>query len=107
MTTRVADAVLYTRAGPEIGVASTKAFTTQLACLYLVGVHLAKLHGKLTDAEIRKLLEDLTALPHKMEAILESAKDVEEIAKDLFRAQDFLFLARGSISRSHWKARSS
>jgi glucosamine--fructose-6-phosphate aminotransferase (isomerizing) len=92
---RIADAVLYTRAGPEIGVASTKAFTTQLVCLYLVGVHLGILHGKLKDAEIRKLLEDLTSLPQKMEAILESAKDVEAISKDLFRAQDFLFLARG------------
>jgi glucosamine--fructose-6-phosphate aminotransferase (isomerizing) len=95
MTTRIADAVLYTRAGPEIGVASTKAFTTQLTCLYLVAVHMANLHGKLTDTAMRKLLEDLTALPQKMEAILESAKDVEAIAKDLFRAQDFLFLARG------------
>src|SRR5437762_8747566 len=95
MTTRIADAVLYTRAGPEIGVASTKAFTTQLVCLYLVAVHLAILHGKLQDSAIRKLLEDLTSLPQKMDAILESAKDIEAIAKDLFRAQDFLFLARG------------
>ena len=62
---------------------------------YLVGVHLAILHGRLKDAEIRKLLEDLISLPQKMEAILESAKDVEAISKDLFRAQDFLFLARG------------
>ncbi len=95
MTTRIADAVLYTRAGPEIGVASTKAFTTQLTCLYLVAVHMANLHGKIADTAMRKLLEDLTSLPQKMEAILESAKDVEAIAKDLFRAQDFLFLARG------------
>ena len=95
MTTRIADAVLYTRAGPEIGVASTKAFTTQLVCLYLVGVHLGILHRNLKDAEIRKLLEDLTSLPQKMDAILESAKDIEAISKDLFRAQDFLFLARG------------
>jgi glucosamine--fructose-6-phosphate aminotransferase (isomerizing) len=91
MTTRIADAVLYTRAGPEIGVASTKAFTTQLVCLYLVGVHLGILHRNLKDAEIRKLLEDLTSLPQKMDAILESAKDIEAISKDLFRAQDFLF----------------
>jgi len=95
MTTRVADAVLYTRAGPEIGVASTKAFTTQLVCLYLMAVHLGKLHGRLSNAEVRRRLEDLTALPQKMEAILASAKDVEDIAKALFRAQDFLFLARG------------
>src|SRR5262249_5955865 len=65
MTTRVADAVLYTRAGPEIGVASTKAFTTQLACLYLVALHLSKLHGTVTDAEMRKALTSLTELPQK------------------------------------------
>jgi glucosamine--fructose-6-phosphate aminotransferase (isomerizing) len=95
MTTRVADAVLYTRAGPEIGVASTKAFTTQLACLYLVAVHFAKLRGTLTDAEIRRALTALTELPNKMESILEKAKHIEEIAKSLSRYRDFLFLARG------------
>jgi len=95
MTTRVADAVLYTRAGPEIGVASTKAFTTQLACLYLVAVHLAKLHGKLSDAEIRKALTDLTELPQKMENVLLGAKSIEDMTKGLFRQRDFLFLARG------------
>ena len=95
MTTRIADGVLYTRAGPEIGVASTKAFTTQLVCLYLLSLHLGKLHGTIADAEIRRMLEDLKALPHKMEEVLESAKNVEKIARFLFRADDFLFLARG------------
>src|SRR5947208_11663156 len=77
MTTRVADAVLYTRAGPEIGVASTKAFTTQLACLYLIALHLATLHKTLADSEIRKALTALTELPQKMETILEHAKHIE------------------------------
>ena len=95
MTTRVADAVLYTRAGPEIGVASTKAFTTQLACLYLIAIHLSKLHGTLSDAQVRKALTDLVELPHKLEMILENAKHIEEISKSLFRHHDFLFLARG------------
>jgi glucosamine--fructose-6-phosphate aminotransferase (isomerizing) len=95
MTTRVADAVLYTRAGPEIGVASTKAFTTQLTCLYLIALHLAKLHKTRSGAEIRKALTDLTELPHKMESILEGAKPIEDISKGLFRQRDFLFLARG------------
>jgi glucosamine--fructose-6-phosphate aminotransferase (isomerizing) len=95
MTTRVADAVLYTRAGPEIGVASTKAFTTQLACLYLIALHLAKLHKTLADSEIRRALTDLTELPHKMESILENVKHIEDISKSLFRQHDFLFLARG------------
>jgi glucosamine--fructose-6-phosphate aminotransferase (isomerizing) len=95
MTTRVADAVLYTRAGPEIGVASTKAFTTQLAVLYLVALHLASLHKTLSDAEMRKALTDLTELPQKMEKILSHTKDIEDITKGLFRQHDFLFLARG------------
>jgi glucosamine--fructose-6-phosphate aminotransferase (isomerizing) len=95
MTTRVADAVLYTRAGPEIGVASTKAFTTQLACLYLIALHLAKVHKTLSDLEIRKALSDLTELPQKMESILEKAKHIEDVSKSVFRHHDFLFLARG------------
>src|SRR4030095_5259684 len=95
MTTRVADAVLYTRAGPEIGVASTKAFTTQLACLYLVALHLGRLHQTLNDSELRMALTDLTELPHKMEHILEGVKHIEDITKGLFRHSDFLFLARG------------
>jgi glucosamine--fructose-6-phosphate aminotransferase (isomerizing) len=95
MTTRVADAVLYTRAGPEIGVASTKAFTTQLACLYLVALHLASLHKTMTDPEVRKALSDLTELPQKMEHVLGRARHIEEITKGLFRQRDFLFLARG------------
>ena len=94
MTTRLADAVLYTRAGPEIGVASTKAFTTQLVCLYLVAIHLGKLHGTIPEPEIRRMLEDLKALPGKMEEILASTKNIERIARALFRADNFLFLAR-------------
>jgi glucosamine--fructose-6-phosphate aminotransferase (isomerizing) len=95
MTTRVADAVLYTRAGPEIGVASTKAFTTQLTCLYLLALYLGQLHGKVPDNVAREALSDLKALPQKMETLLTHANQVEEIAKDLFRQLDFLFLARG------------
>src|SRR3989454_8478161 len=95
MTTRVADAVLYTRAGPEIGVASTKAFTTQLTCLYLLALNLARLHKTLGEPEIRKALSDLMELPQKMEKILAGAKHVEDISKGLFRQDDFLFLARG------------
>jgi len=95
MTTRIADGILYTRAGPEIGVASTKAFTTQLVCLYLLALHLGKLHGSVSDAEIRRMLEDVKALPHKMEEVLSCAKNIEKIARFLFRAHDFLFLARG------------
>jgi len=95
MTTRVADAVLYTRAGPEIGVASTKAFTTQLTCLYLVALYLGRLHGKVSDADAQQGLLELKTLPHKMEKLLLGVGHIEEIAKALFRQHDFLFLARG------------
>jgi glutamine---fructose-6-phosphate transaminase (isomerizing) len=95
MTTRVADAVLYTRAGPEIGVASTKAFTTQLTCLYLLGLYLGQIHGRVSDTASRQALDDLKTLPHKMEKLLENADQIEEIARTLFRQTDFLFLARG------------
>jgi glucosamine--fructose-6-phosphate aminotransferase (isomerizing) len=95
MSTRLADAVLYTRAGPEIGVASTKAFTTQLVCLYLLALYLGKIHGTIPEPDIRRMLEDLKTLPNKMDEILASAKSIEKIAKALFRADDFLFLARG------------
>jgi len=95
MTTRVADSVLYTRAGPEIGVASTKAFTTQLASLYLIALHLAKLHKNMSDADLRKAFTDLTELPQRMEKVLNGAKHIEDISKALFRHHDFLFLARG------------
>jgi glucosamine--fructose-6-phosphate aminotransferase (isomerizing) len=95
MTTRIADGILYTRAGPEIGVASTKAFTTQLVCLYLLALHLGKLHGTIPDPEMRRMLEELKELPHKMEEMLLSAKNVEKISRFLFRSDDFLFLARG------------
>jgi glucosamine--fructose-6-phosphate aminotransferase (isomerizing) len=95
MSTRVADATLYTRAGPEIGVASTKAFTTQLACLYLLALHLGRLHDRISDGVARRLLTEMAELPHKMEAVLERAKEIEALSKSLFRAEDFLFLARG------------
>jgi glucosamine--fructose-6-phosphate aminotransferase (isomerizing) len=95
MTTRVADAILYTRAGPEIGVASTKAFTTQLTCLYLVALHLARLQNTMSDSQMRKALSDLAELPQKMENVLTGAKHIEEMSKSLFRQHDFLFLARG------------
>jgi len=95
MTTRVADAVLYTRAGPEIGVASTKAFTTQLTCLYLLALYLGQLNGKVSEADARQGLLELKELPHKMEKLLANVDQIEGIAKALFRQSDFLFLARG------------
>ena len=90
---RECDYVIYTHAGPEIGVASTKAFTTQLAILYLLSLYFAKLNGKLT--EIRTFLEDMLRLPHQIEIILKEAEVVEKLAPQYGNAHNFLYLGRG------------
>ncbi len=95
MTTRHADGVLLTRAGPEIGVASTKAFVTQLTALYMLALQLGKSHGTMTEDRIGAALSELTALPHKIEKVLELDSRIEKVAKSLFRSNDFLFLGRG------------
>jgi glucosamine--fructose-6-phosphate aminotransferase (isomerizing) len=87
--------VLYTHAGPEISVASTKAFTTQLTALYLLAVALGRLNGKLKPADARKLLRDLMFLPSWVDKALELEDQVKELARDLMHSQDFLYLGRG------------
>ena len=92
---RRSSAVLYTHAGPEISVASTKAFTTQLTALYLLALHLGRQRG-LVDAERgRKLLGDLVVLPHAVKDILAHEAAVERIARRYGKASDFLYLGRG------------
>jgi glucosamine--fructose-6-phosphate aminotransferase (isomerizing) len=93
--TREADDVLYTHAGPEIGVASTKAFTTQLAGLYLFAVKLARLRGAINEEKSRKLLNDLRLVPALMEETLRREKQALEAAKVFSGARDVLFLGRG------------
>ncbi len=95
MITQLADGVLYTHAGPEIGVASTKAFTTQLVALYLLAVHMGKTRGVLKSAEVRERLEDLVRLPGLVERALESEPRIEALAKELAPAADCLYLGRG------------
>jgi len=92
---RKSDGVLYTHAGPEISVASTKAFTTQLTALYLLAVALGRLNGKLKAAEARKLLRDLMHLPSWIEKALEIESEVKELARELMHSRDFLYLGRG------------
>jgi glucosamine--fructose-6-phosphate aminotransferase (isomerizing) len=92
---RKSDGVLYTHAGPEISVASTKAFTTQLTALNLLAIALGRLNGKLNQADARKLLRDLMHLPHWVEETLKLEGEVEELAKALIHSRDFLYLARG------------
>jgi glutamine---fructose-6-phosphate transaminase (isomerizing) len=92
---RKSDGVLYTHAGPEISVASTKAFTTQLTALYLLAIALGRLKGTLKPADAKKLLRDLMYLPKWIEQALEIAPQVKELARELMHSQDFLYLARG------------
>jgi glucosamine--fructose-6-phosphate aminotransferase (isomerizing) len=95
MLTREANGTIYTHAGPEIGVASTKAFTGQLTALMLTALYLAQVRGKLTPAIAQTLMQELTRIPHKIETILQHDSDVEELAKQFFRRSDFLYLGRG------------
>jgi len=93
--TRKSDGVLYTHAGPEISVASTKAFTTQLTALYLLAIGLGQLRGCLKRAEAKRLLEDLMHLPHWVEEALKLESALENLARELMGASDFLYLGRG------------
>ena len=92
---RKSDGVLYTHAGPEISVASTKAFTTQLTALYLLAIALGRLNGRLNAPAARKLLRDLMHLPSWVEEALKLEDQVQDLARDLFHSRDFLYLGRG------------
>jgi glucosamine--fructose-6-phosphate aminotransferase (isomerizing) len=92
---RKSHGVLYTHAGPEISVASTKAFSTQLTALYLLAVALGRINGKLKQADARKLLRDLMHLPAWIEDALKLEDEVKELARELMHSQDFLYLGRG------------
>ena len=95
MLTREANGTIYTHAGPEIGVASTKAFTGQLTALMLTALYLAQVRGKLTPALAQTMMQELTRIPHKIETILQRDPEIEELAKKFFRHSDFLYLGRG------------
>jgi glucosamine--fructose-6-phosphate aminotransferase (isomerizing) len=93
---RESDSVVYTHAGPEIGVASTKAFTTQLVALYLFTLHLGRVRGTLGHEMTRFMLQNLVSLPRKIEECLEINDAIEQAAQELMQARDFLFLGRGN-----------
>ena len=95
MITREADGTILTHAGPEIGVASTKAFTSQMIALYLLALHLGNVRGTLTTEEAKFHAQELAELPVKMEHLLNEAGDIEELSREFFRATDFLYLGRG------------
>ncbi len=92
---RKADMTIYTHAGPEMSVASTKAFTTQVTALYLLAVHLGRRRRVLDQATSRKLIEDLVNLPNQVREVLSKEKTVEKVAKKYGHASDFLYLGRG------------
>ncbi|APG28457.1 glutamine--fructose-6-phosphate aminotransferase [Syntrophotalea acetylenivorans] len=93
---RESDGVIYTHAGPEIGVASTKAFTTQLVALYLLALRLGRARGTLDAQRCIELTEALLTLPRKIEEVLELDEQIEAIAKTFMSASDFLYLGRGN-----------
>ncbi|MDP1571716.1 MAG: glutamine--fructose-6-phosphate transaminase (isomerizing) [Vicinamibacterales bacterium] len=96
MATRETSGTIYTHAGPEIGVASTKAFTCQLVALHMLALHLAELRGTLDEAARQGHIEDLLRLPHLLEEVLKTTADqIEEIAGRFHTRSDFLFLGRG------------
>jgi glucosamine--fructose-6-phosphate aminotransferase (isomerizing) len=93
---RVTDAGSYTHAGPEIGVASTKAFTTQLTVLAMMAMAVARKKGTLSDKKFQRLLDEMEALPLKIEQLLQSDDYIKSVAAEYQNAQNALFLGRGS-----------
>ena len=95
MATRESDGTIYTHAGPEIGVASTKAFTSQLVALYLLALHLAQVKKALTVDQRKTHIADLLQLPQQIEQVLKCAPQIEDIASRFHNRTDFLYLGRG------------
>ena len=95
MITREAAGTIYTHAGPEIGVASTKAFTGQLTALYVFAMYLAQVRGVMKPEEARAAMLELTKIPAKLETVLTQDEACDELAKRYQKVHDFLFLGRG------------
>ena len=95
MATREADGTLYTYAGPEIGVASTKAFTSQLIAMHLLALRLAEIHGVVSGACITNQLNALKSVPGLLEQVLERDPEIQDIARRHFQRSSFLYLGRG------------
>ena len=92
---RYADGVIYMQAGPEIGVASTKAFTTSLVDQYLLGLYLGRARGVLDKARVRELLDDLASLPDLVSHVLGNDNNYQALAEEYFKREHFLYLGRG------------
>ena len=92
---RVCDYVLYTEAGPEIAVASTKAYTTQLAVMFMLVAKMAQLRGALTETEVKAYVEELQKVPEKMKDILDRRNEIHVIAKEVLESKDLFMIGRG------------
>ena len=92
---READGVVFTHAGPEIGVASTKAFTTQISVLFLLLLNMGQKLGVMDSDTVRDLIVEIKKLPHKIQTILDNSSSVEELARKYMTCKDFLYLGRG------------
>ncbi len=95
MATREAEGTVYTHAGPEIGVASTKAFTSQLVALHLLALYMAQVRGTLTTSDIRGHIEELLRMPQIVEQTIKASAVMEKTAERFYNRTDFLFLGRG------------
>jgi len=92
---RESDGVIFTHAGPEIGVASTKAFTTQITVLFMLMLHMGRLLGVLDKENVREKIVELKKIPHKIQSILNDAQKIEEMARRFMTYKNFLYLGRG------------
>ena len=95
MLTREATGTIYTHAGPEIGVASSKAFTSQLTALYILALYLGQIRNSLPPAVLHDAVQELVTIPAKLETVLGADAQYKRLARKLYRSQDFLFLGRG------------
>ncbi|MGN0710980.1 MAG: glutamine--fructose-6-phosphate transaminase (isomerizing) [Anaerovoracaceae bacterium] len=92
---RESDDVFYTWAGPEIAVASTKAYTTQLMCMFLIGLYMGRKKGILEDERYNKFVTELKAIPDKLEEVLKQEEKIHDLAKELYKREQVFFIGRG------------
>ena len=92
---RESDDVFYTWAGPEISVASTKAYTTQLMCMYILALYIGEVKGSISDAYYNKIISELKSTPEKLQAVLDRKGEVETLANIFYSRNDIFFIGRG------------
>lgn len=93
---RESDDVFYTWAGPEIAVASTKAYTTQLVCMYMLGLYMGRKKGIISDKVYKNYIDELLAVPDKLTSLLKQEKKIEALAKKLYKRNNVFFIGRGN-----------